>query len=30
VVVILINHPGAQNGSGERVQAELIRWVFGR
>ncbi|HEY5810898.1 MAG TPA: D-alanyl-D-alanine carboxypeptidase/D-alanyl-D-alanine-endopeptidase [Povalibacter sp.] len=30
VVVILVNHPGAQNGSGEVVQAELIRWVFGQ
>jgi serine-type D-Ala-D-Ala carboxypeptidase/endopeptidase (penicillin-binding protein 4) len=30
VVVILINHPGAQNGSGEAIQAELIRWVFGQ
>ncbi|HKE95990.1 MAG TPA: D-alanyl-D-alanine carboxypeptidase/D-alanyl-D-alanine-endopeptidase, partial [Povalibacter sp.] len=30
VVVILVNHPGAQNGSGEAVQAELIRWVFGQ
>lgn len=30
IVVILINHPGAQNGSGETVQAELIRWVFGQ
>lgn len=30
VVVILINHPGAQSGSGEAVQSELIRWVFGQ
>ena len=30
VVVIIINHPGAQNGSGEAIQAELIRWVFGQ
>ncbi|HEY6641556.1 D-alanyl-D-alanine carboxypeptidase/D-alanyl-D-alanine endopeptidase [Povalibacter sp.] len=28
VVVILVNHPGAQNGSADIVQAELIRWVF--
>ncbi len=28
VVVILINHPGAQNGSADIVQTELIRWVF--
>ena len=30
VVVIIINHPGAQSGSGENIQAELIRWVFGQ
>jgi D-alanyl-D-alanine carboxypeptidase/D-alanyl-D-alanine-endopeptidase (penicillin-binding protein 4) len=30
VVVIIINHPGAQAGSGEAIQAELIRWVFGQ
>jgi D-alanyl-D-alanine carboxypeptidase/D-alanyl-D-alanine-endopeptidase (penicillin-binding protein 4) len=30
ILVILVNHPGAQNGSGEAVQAELVRWVFGR
>lgn len=30
VVVILVNHPGAHLGSGEAVQAELIRWVFSR
>lgn len=30
VVVILVNHPGAQSGSGETIQAELIRWVFGQ
>src|SRR5690606_29247191 len=30
VVVIIVNHPGAQSGSGEAVQAELIRWVFGQ
>ncbi len=28
LVVILINHPGAQNGSADIVQTELIRWVF--
>ena len=28
VVVILINHPGTQNGSADIVQTELIRWVF--
>jgi len=30
VVVIMVNHPGAQGGSGEDVHAELIRWVFGQ
>jgi serine-type D-Ala-D-Ala carboxypeptidase/endopeptidase (penicillin-binding protein 4) len=30
VVVILVNHPGAQGGSGEAVHAEIIRWVFGQ
>jgi len=26
----MINHPGAHAGSGEAIQAELIRWVFGQ
>lgn len=30
VVVIIVNHPGAQGGIGESVHAELIRWVFGQ
>lgn len=30
IVTILINHPGAQHGSGEIVQSEFIRWVFGQ
>jgi len=30
VVVIMVNHPGAHAGSGEAIQAELIRWVFGQ
>ncbi len=30
IVVIFVNHPGAHQGSGEAVQAELIRWVFGQ
>jgi serine-type D-Ala-D-Ala carboxypeptidase/endopeptidase (penicillin-binding protein 4) len=30
VVVIFINHPGAQAASGDAIQAELIRWVFGQ
>lgn len=30
VVVIIINHPAAQGDSGEGIEAELIRWVFGR
>ena len=30
VVVVIINHPGAHAGTGEAIQGELIRWVFGR
>jgi len=30
IVVVIINHPGAQAGTGEIIQAELIRWVFGQ
>jgi D-alanyl-D-alanine carboxypeptidase/D-alanyl-D-alanine-endopeptidase (penicillin-binding protein 4) len=30
VVVIIVNHPGAQGSSGDAIQAELIRWVFGQ
>jgi len=30
VVVIIINHRDAHLGVGETVQAELIRWIFGR
>jgi D-alanyl-D-alanine carboxypeptidase/D-alanyl-D-alanine-endopeptidase (penicillin-binding protein 4) len=30
VVVILVNHPGAQYGSGDEVQAAILRWVFGQ
>jgi D-alanyl-D-alanine carboxypeptidase/D-alanyl-D-alanine-endopeptidase (penicillin-binding protein 4) len=30
ILVIMINHPGAHTGSGEAIQAELIRWVFGQ
>ena len=30
VVVIIVNHPDAHRGSGEAVQSELIRWVFGQ
>jgi len=30
VVVIFVNHPGAHLGSGDAVQAELIRWIFGQ
>lgn len=30
IVVILVNHPGAQNGTAEIVQSELIRWAFGQ
>lgn len=28
VVVILVNHPGAHTGSGERLQTDIVRWVF--
>jgi D-alanyl-D-alanine carboxypeptidase/D-alanyl-D-alanine-endopeptidase (penicillin-binding protein 4) len=28
--VILLNHPKADLGSGEAVQAALVDWVFGR
>jgi D-alanyl-D-alanine carboxypeptidase/D-alanyl-D-alanine-endopeptidase (penicillin-binding protein 4) len=30
VVAIIINHPGAHRGTGELVQSELVRWVFGQ
>lgn len=30
IVVILVNHPGAHNGTAEIVQSELIRWAFGQ
>jgi len=30
VTVILVNHPGAQNGAAEAIQSELVRWVFGQ
>ncbi|MGD9842773.1 MAG: D-alanyl-D-alanine carboxypeptidase/D-alanyl-D-alanine-endopeptidase [Steroidobacteraceae bacterium] len=30
VVVTLVNQPGAQNGSGFNVEAEILRWVFGQ
>lgn len=30
VISVLINHPGVQNGAGESIQAELIRWLFGQ
>jgi D-alanyl-D-alanine carboxypeptidase/D-alanyl-D-alanine-endopeptidase (penicillin-binding protein 4) len=30
VVVILINHPGAHQGSGELVHEAVVRWVFQR
>lgn len=28
VAVIFVNHPGAQSGSGQAIQAQLIRWIF--
>lgn len=30
VAVIIVNHPAAHSGSGEVVQAELVRWIFGQ
>ena len=30
VAVIILNHPGAELGAGESVQAALVDWVFGR
>jgi D-alanyl-D-alanine carboxypeptidase/D-alanyl-D-alanine-endopeptidase (penicillin-binding protein 4) len=30
VVVILVNHPGAQFGVGDDIQAATLRWVFGQ
>jgi D-alanyl-D-alanine carboxypeptidase/D-alanyl-D-alanine-endopeptidase (penicillin-binding protein 4) len=30
VAVIILNHPNAELGAGEAVQAALIEWVFGR
>jgi serine-type D-Ala-D-Ala carboxypeptidase/endopeptidase (penicillin-binding protein 4) len=30
VVVIFVNHTGAHRGSGEAIQSELVRWVFGQ
>jgi len=28
VAVIILNHPGAEHGAGEQVQAALVDWVF--
>jgi len=28
VVVIILNHPGAEHGAGEQAQAALVDWVF--
>ncbi len=30
VVVTIVNHPGAQYGSGDEVEATVLRWVFGQ
>jgi serine-type D-Ala-D-Ala carboxypeptidase/endopeptidase (penicillin-binding protein 4) len=30
VTVIILNHPAADSGAGEAVQAALVNWVFGR
>jgi D-alanyl-D-alanine carboxypeptidase/D-alanyl-D-alanine-endopeptidase (penicillin-binding protein 4) len=28
VAVIILNHPGAEHGAGEAVEAALVNWVF--
>jgi D-alanyl-D-alanine carboxypeptidase/D-alanyl-D-alanine-endopeptidase (penicillin-binding protein 4) len=30
VVVTIVNHPGAQYGAGDEVEASILRWVFGQ
>jgi D-alanyl-D-alanine carboxypeptidase/D-alanyl-D-alanine-endopeptidase (penicillin-binding protein 4) len=30
VAVIILNHPGAESGAGEAVQAALVNWLFAR
>jgi D-alanyl-D-alanine carboxypeptidase/D-alanyl-D-alanine-endopeptidase (penicillin-binding protein 4) len=30
VAVIIVNHPGANGGGGQAVQAALVQWVFGQ
>jgi serine-type D-Ala-D-Ala carboxypeptidase/endopeptidase (penicillin-binding protein 4) len=30
VVVTIVNHPGAQYGPGDEVEASVLRWVFGQ
>ena len=30
IVVIIVNHPGAQFGVGDDIQATTLRWVFGQ
>ena len=30
VAVIIVNHPGAQQGAGSAVQTALVQWVFGQ
>lgn len=30
VVVTIVNHPGAQYGDGDEVEASVLRWVFGQ
>jgi D-alanyl-D-alanine carboxypeptidase/D-alanyl-D-alanine-endopeptidase (penicillin-binding protein 4) len=30
VAVIILNHPGADEGSGTAVQAALVNWLFAR
>jgi D-alanyl-D-alanine carboxypeptidase/D-alanyl-D-alanine-endopeptidase (penicillin-binding protein 4) len=30
LATIIVNHPGAENGSGEALQAAVVQWVFGQ
>ena len=30
VAVIIVNHPGAQQGAGSAVQTALVQWIFGQ
>jgi D-alanyl-D-alanine carboxypeptidase/D-alanyl-D-alanine-endopeptidase (penicillin-binding protein 4) len=30
LATIIVNHPGAENGAGEALQAAVVQWVFGQ